>query len=140
MPAKPAATRNLALLCAVPAALAWAGCGRAVSTSGFKGERHAVAQTIANLQSDATAADQRKICAKDLSAAVVSRLGGRKGCEKAVKEQLKELDLEVSVQSIQISGSTATATVKSTYSGRSHRGSVSLVKERGRWKVARVLS
>jgi hypothetical protein len=137
----PAAKRALALLCVAAAALALAACGSTVSTASFKGEQHAVAQAIANLQSDATASEQKKVCANDLAASVVSRLGGSKGCEKALKAQLAEIDsLEASVKSIQIAagGSAATATVKSTYAGKSRTGSVSLVKEGKSWKIAAV--
>lgn len=140
MPAPPAAKPALALLCAAPLALLALGCGAAVSTSAFKGRQHEAAQAIADLQSDATAGDEKKICADDLAAGVVSALGGRKGCARTVKRQLEEVDnLEVSVQSIQVAGTTATAKVKSTYAGRSRRGSLALVEEGGRWKVAKVL-
>jgi hypothetical protein len=131
--------RVAALLCTAPLALGVAACGSAVSTSAFKGEEHAVAQTISNLQADATANEQGKICTKDLAAQVVARLGGTKGCEAAIKAQLTEIDsLEVSVQSIKLGpgGNTATATVTSTYGGKKARGPVKLVKEGGKWKVS----
>jgi len=141
MPAQTAARRLLALLCLALAPLAVAACGSTVSTSNFKGEQHAVAQAIADLQADATAGEEKKICKDDLAVSVVTKLGGRKRCEKTVKTQLTEIDsLEVSVQSIQIAagGSTATAHVKSTYAGKKRAGTVSLTKETGRWRVASV--
>jgi hypothetical protein len=131
--------RVAALLCTAPLALGVAACGSTVATSSFKGEEHAVAQTISNLQADATASEQGKICANDLAAPVVARLGGKKGCEAAIKAQLTEIDsLEVSVQSIKLGprGSTATAAVTSTYGGKKKRGTVALVKEGGKWKVS----
>jgi hypothetical protein len=115
------------------------GCGTSVSTSSFKGEQHAVAQRIADLQSDATAGDQGKVCTRDLSSALVRRLGGRKGCEAALKEQLAEIDnLETSVRSVTIApdGRTARATVKSIYSGKTRPGTVQLVREGGSWRVS----
>jgi hypothetical protein len=132
---------TFALLCVPLLALAIAACGNTVSTSNFKGESHEVAQAIANLQSDATAGDQKKLCANDLAAAVLSRLGGQKGCEKTLKTQLAEIDnLEANVKSIQIApgAKTATATVKSTYAGKSRSAGVSLDKEGGAWKVSAV--
>jgi hypothetical protein len=132
---------TLALLCAVLLALALAACGNTVSTSGFKGEAHEVAQAIANLQSDVTGGDQKKVCARDLAAAVVSRLGGKTGCEATLKTQLAEIDnLEANVKSIQIApgAKTATAKVKSTYAGKSRAGSVSLVKQGSAWKISAV--
>jgi hypothetical protein len=118
-------------------ALALGACGSSVSTSSFKGEEHEVAQGIANLQSDATAGEQKKVCERDLARAVVTRLGGAKGCESALKEQLAQIDnLQVEVKSIKITGSSATATVHSTYSGKPTDSRLALVKEGGKWKVS----
>jgi hypothetical protein len=130
-------TRIPALLGVPLAALALAACGTKVSTSSFKGEQQLVAQTIANLQSDATAGEEKKICADDLAAAVVTRLGGAKRCESTIKSQLSEIDsLEVNIQSIKIAGAGASASVKSTYEGKTRPTTVSLVKEAGKWKIA----
>jgi hypothetical protein len=104
--------RAFALLCLPVSTLALAACGSTVSTAGFKGQQHEVAQTISNLQADATAAEQSKICADDLAASVVRKLGGTKGCEAAIKSQLAQVDsLEVSVESVKLApdGTTATA-------------------------------
>jgi hypothetical protein len=130
--------RMLPLICLPLSALALAACGSTVTTAGFKGEQHEVAQAIANLQADATAGEQKKICADDLAASVVGRLGGAKGCEEAIKKQLAEIDsLEVSVQSVKLaSGSTATATVRSIYEGKHRPSTVSLAKEGGKWKIS----
>jgi hypothetical protein len=128
-----------ALLCLPPLALVLSACGSTVSTANFKGQQLEVAQTISNLQADATAGEQKKICANDLAAAVVSRLGGTKGCEEAIKKQLAEIDsLEVSVQSIKLAtgGASATAAVRSVYEGKTRPSSVSLVKESGKWKIS----
>ncbi|HEX3519690.1 MAG TPA: hypothetical protein VHT29_11730 [Solirubrobacteraceae bacterium] len=138
MPA-PAPKHLLTLLCVPLSAVSLAACGSAVSTSSFSGAKHEVAQAISNLQADATAAEQKKLCADDLAAPVVTRLGGQKGCETAVKNQLAEVDsLEVSVQSVQIApgGASAIAHVKSEQSGKSKPGTVSLVKEGKAWKVS----
>ena len=131
--------RLLALLCAALCALALAACGSTVSTSGLSGAKRDVAQTIANLQSDATARDQKKTCANDLAAATVASLGGVKGCEAAVKDQLKQVEsLEVTVQSIKVAKgeTTATAQVKSIFQGKNRVSSLSLVKQGGKWKIS----
>ncbi len=133
--------RPLALLCLLMCAVALAACGSTVSTAGFTGEQHAVAQTISNLQADATAGEPKKICADDVTAVVVTRLGGVKGCEAAIKSQLAEVDsLEASVQSVRVAAgaSSATAEVTSTREGKKSPGTVSLVKEGGKWKIAGV--
>lgn len=131
--------RLLALLCVPVPALALVACASQVSTSSFKGEQHAAAQTVANLQADATAGEEKKICTEDLSASVVTRLGGTKGCEAAIKKQLAEVDsLELSVSGVTVepSGKTATAQVKSIREGKKHAGTVTLVKEGDRWKIS----
>ena len=125
------------MLCVPLIAVGLTACGSTVSTSSFKGEAHVVAQTISNLQADATAAEQKKICANDLARSVVSRLGGTKGCETAIKSQLAEVDsLELNVKSIAVTGATATANATSTYEGKTRPSKLSLLKEGGKWKVS----
>jgi hypothetical protein len=141
MPAQLLARRTFALLCLTIAPLALAACGSTVSTSNFKGEQHAAAQAIADLQADATAGEEKKICKGELAASVVSKLGGKKGCETTIKAQLTEIDsLEVSVQSIQIAAgrTTATAHVNSTYAGKKRAGVVSLAKEPAGWRITAI--
>jgi hypothetical protein len=131
--------RSLPLLCLPLSALALTACGNTVSTAGFKGAQHEVAQTIANLQSDATTAEEKKICTKDLASAVVTRLSGTKGCEAAIKSQLTEVtNLEVRVESVHVASgaTTATAAVRSVHEGKSKASTVSLVKEGGKWKIS----
>jgi hypothetical protein len=130
--------RLLAIICIPLCALALSACGTTTSTAGFEGEQHAVAQTIANLQADATAGEQKKICADDLAASVVTRLGGVNGCEAAIKKQLAEVDsLEVSVQSVHMAAgdTSATADVRSIYEGKTRPSTLALVKEGGKWKL-----
>ncbi|MFI5036891.1 MAG: hypothetical protein ACHP93_00235 [Solirubrobacterales bacterium] len=134
--------RLVALLCAPLLAVTLAACSKTLSISAFKGEEHAVAQTISNLQADVTAGDQQKICSNDLAAPVVARLGAAPGgCKQAIKSQLTELDnFEVAVQSVHLSATgaqpTATAHVTSTYAGKTRASTLSLVKEGGRWKIS----
>ena len=127
----------LTLLAVCPTALA--ACGTTTSTAGFKGTEHDVAQTIANLQSDITAGEEKKVCENDLAAAVVTRLGGQKRCESTVKDQLAEIDnTELDVSSVKVSGESASASVKSTYAGKKRLRTVSLAKQGGKWKIASI--
>ncbi|HYM55284.1 MAG TPA: hypothetical protein VES97_07970 [Solirubrobacteraceae bacterium] len=130
--------RLLAPVCLPLLAVALTACGSTVSTSSFKGEQHEVAQTIANLQADATAGEDKKICANDLAKSLVARLGGSKGCESAIKNQLAEVDsMELKVQSIKLApGAGASAQVKGIYEGKTRPGTLSLVKEGGRWRIS----
>jgi hypothetical protein len=136
--------RSLALLGAPVLAASLVGCANKVSTSGFSGEQREVAQTISNLQADATAADEQKICGNDFAGAVVARLNAAPGgCRQAVKSQVTEVDsLNMTVQSVQLSGAgalrTASAVVKSVYEGKMRPSTVSLVKEGGKWKISGV--
>jgi hypothetical protein len=56
-----------------------------------------------------------------------------------IKKRLSEIEnLDVTIESIKLApgASTATASVKSTYAGKKRQGTVTLVKEGGRWKVS----
>jgi len=131
--------RAFALLCLPLSPLALAACAGTTTTAGFQGAQHEAAQTIANLQADATAAEEKKICANDLATALVARLGGTKACEAAIKSQLAEVDsLQVSIQSVHTApgGTSATALLKSIYEGKSRASTVSLVREAGKWKIS----
>lgn len=130
--------RPIALLCVPLLAVGIGACGTTTSTSSFKGEQHAVAQTVSNLQSHATALEQKKICGEDLAGATVARLDATPGgCKQAIETQLKEIDsFEVTVESVQISGDKATTRVKSVNSGKKSIQTLTLVKEGGKWKIS----
>jgi len=134
--------RALALLCVPLLAAGVAACGSASGIAGFKGEEHNVAQTISNLQADATARDEGKVCDNDLASTVVTRLDAAAGgCKQAIKDQLSEVDtFELTVESVQVNDSgkvpTATARVKSVHAGKTELSTVSLVKEDGQWKIS----
>jgi hypothetical protein len=123
------------------AALALAGCGSSVASTNFSGEMHDVAQAIANLQSDVNSSEPQKICHNDLASAVVSRLNASPGgCKQAIKEQVAEIDnSEVKVDSVALgsgaAAGTATARVRTIYSGKTRASTVSLRKEGGKWKL-----
>jgi hypothetical protein len=134
--------RLCAVICPVLLAAGLSACGTTPSSNAFKGEEQAVAQTIANFRSDATAGERHKICTEDLATAVVVRLGpAPAGCEAAMKTQLAEVDsFELTVQHVHLltagARPTATATVQSLYSGKKGTSTLSLVKEAGKWKIS----
>lgn len=125
------------LLIAVLLALGVGACGSTVSTSGFKGEAHAVAQRISDLQSDVSALNEQKICEQDFSRAARTRLStGGDTCKQALKRQLGTIDAyELTVEKIAVSGATATAHVRSTWAGKLSSSGLKLVKEGGSWRV-----
>jgi hypothetical protein len=112
-------------------------CGETTSTSKFTGESHNVAQALSDFQSHATARDQKKLCESDLAATVTTSLKSAGGCQAVLKKQLVQLDaLNLTIESVSVNGATATAKVKSTYSGKSRVTTVALVKEGSRWKIS----
>ncbi len=128
-------------LLAVPLlAIGLAACGSTVSTSTFKGESHAVAQRVSSYQSDVGAASEKKLCNEDFSSAVRRRLNTASGgCEEALKRQLGSIDdYEATVEQVTVNGATATAVVKSTWSGKLRDTTLELVKEGGSWRIAGV--
>jgi hypothetical protein len=124
-------------LCALALAVGPAACGETASTSNFKGESHNVAQTVSDFQSDATASDQKKLCENDLAVTLTASLRSAGGCQAVLKNQLHEIDaLNMTIESITVSGTSAIAHVKSNYSGRSRITTLTLVKEGSRWKIS----
>lgn len=129
--------RSSPLFLAVLLALSVNACGSTVSTSGFKGEAHAVAQRISDLQSDVSALNEQKICERDFSRAARARLStAGSTCKQALKRQLASIDdYELTVEKIAVRGTTATARVRSTWAGKLSTNTLELVKERGGWRV-----
>jgi hypothetical protein len=115
-----------------------AACGSTVSTGSYKGPSKAVAQRISDFQSDVVASDEQKLCTRDLASAVQTRLRAAGGdCVQALKKQLGAIDdYEVSVASIAVHGTSATARVKSTWSGKQRTTTMQLVREGSSWKIA----
>ena len=133
--------RALLLLCAPLLALGASACASTSTLSSFKGEEHAVAQVVSNLQSYGTAGEAQKICSELLANTVTARLSSAPGgCKHALKEQLTQVDTpEVTVEKVKLHGATsATAEVKSTYAGKAKLTTVTLVKENGAWKISKL--
>lgn len=144
MPSAPIDPRALkrgagALTAALLLAVGPAACGSTVSTSGFKGEAKAVAQRMSDLQSDVTSSNAQKLCANDLASAARARLNKVGGCVPALKRQLGAIsDFELTVEKVAVNGATATARVKSSWSGKLRSTTLTLVKEGGGWRITRL--
>jgi hypothetical protein len=133
--------RALLLLGAPLLALGASACASTSTLSTFKGEDHAVAQVVSDLQSYGTAGEAQRICTNLLASTVTARLDSAPGgCKHALKEQLSQVDTpEVTVEKVQLHGATgATAEVKSTYAGKAKLTDVTLVKEDGAWKISKL--
>jgi Putative lumazine-binding len=116
------------------------------SSGGFTGTSADVATTLNTLSSDGTSANGADICAKVLSTALVKTLNrvaaaAKKGdtCATVVVNQLKTVDdFSLSIKTIVIKGSTATARVQTAYLGKKVVSGVSLVNESGSWRIASI--
>jgi hypothetical protein len=119
-------------------AVSLAACGSTVATGNFKGESKAVAERISDFQSNVTAGSEQKLCANDLARTVRTRLhDAHSSCQQALKNQLGAIDdYELAVEKVAVHGATATALVKSTWSGRQRLSTLTLVKEGSVWKIA----
>jgi hypothetical protein len=123
--------------CALALTIGLGACGETASTGNFKGESHNVAQTVSNFQTDATSADEKKLCENDLAATLTTRLRGAGGCQAVLKNQLREIDaLNLTIESIVVKGNSALAHVKSTYGGKSRITTLTVVKEGSHWKIS----
>ena len=133
--------RALLLLCAPLLTLGASACASTSTLSTFKGEDHAVAQVVSDLQSYGTAGEAQRICTNLLASTVTARLSSAPGgCKHALKAQRSQVDSpEVTVEKVQLHGTTgATAEVKSTYAGKAKLTDVTLVKEDGAWKISKL--
>ena len=137
----------LALLIAATVALA--GCAGAPSsgsnsTSKFKGDERLVANTVEDLESASSprSTDTGKICRDVLTTALAKQLAAAGGtCEKAVDSALKDADAyQLTVQKVAITGTTATAQVKTETGKKDRVQSIALEKvppARG-WRISRL--
>jgi hypothetical protein len=129
--------RAASWLCGLALIAGLAACGETASTNGFSGESQKVAQTVANFQADASSNDQKKLCENDLAATLTNQLRSTGGCQAEIKEQLKDIDsLGLTIESVAVTGSSALARVKSTYSGKSAITTLKLAKEGSHWKIS----
>jgi hypothetical protein len=142
MRAKPSnrTRRGMAVAVTVLTALGLTACGGTVSTNSFKGEEKAVAQRISDFQTDVTASDHKSVCQNDLAATVLAALKAKgSGCEAALKSQLAQIDIvELKVDSVKVTGRTASAVVETTWSGKTVKSTLVLTKEGSAWKIARL--
>ncbi len=132
--------RRAAPLLAPLLAVGLASCASTVSTGSFAGAARTVAQRVSDYQSHVAAGDAQKVCQDDLSAALRARLGATGGsCAQVLKRQLVSVDdYEATVvkNGIAIAGATATAHVRSTWSGKTRTVTLQLVKQSGGWRIA----
>ena len=129
---------------AVGAAALLAGCAESGSSSDsserFQGDQRLVANAIEDLQSAAAKGDEAKICRDLLARALADRLARAPGgCTRTLDAALKDTDaFELAVESVQVAGRRATARVRQETGDRDRVSTLTLVRERGGWKIADV--
>ena len=124
--------------------MAIGGCSLTGSTSAssgsFTGVQGQVAVTLNLLSSDASGSNEADICKSVLDAAVVKRLGNLAGCTSALTHQLKTIgDFTLTIKTILVNGSKATATVQTVNNGKKVIQRVLLRQQSGGWRLESVL-
>jgi hypothetical protein len=124
------------------AAVAVAGCSTQStsddSSGNFRGDQRLVANTIEDFQSAASKGDQDQICRELLAKPLIATYAERGGtCEHAVDGALKDTDsFGLTVESVQITGTQATARVKADRGKKDVLRTINLVKEGPGWRIS----
>jgi hypothetical protein len=131
--------RRLLLLC-LPAVLALviAGCG-ASSGGDFSGASQDVADKIEELQSAGERSDESKICQDVLAPALRQKIAqGGLSCNAEVDDALGDADdFDLAVESVKITGNTATARVKARIgSDKNAIRTMTLTRDGQRWLIS----
>jgi uncharacterized protein YceK len=123
------------------AAVALTGCGAATtktSAGKFKGTQKQVAQAIDDFSKTGKARDAKKACTELLATKIKQGLQAEgKNCISTVQKAFDDADSDdLSVQSISVAGTTATARVKYRQGTHDVLDTIALANEQGRWKIA----
>lgn len=143
------AARSTAAALLAAAALTAAGCGAAGkdSTKDFQGESRVVAQTLEDFQDAAQKSDESRICNDLLATELVRQIeGAREGvkaekgsCPSRMKDSLRDADTyELEVKKVTVTGTSATAVVRSTGGREDRDDTVRLVKQGtpAEWRIS----
>ena len=110
------------------------------STGSFTGVQGQVAVALNLLASDSSGANAADICKNVFDAAIVKKLGNQTQCTTAVTAQLKTVgDFTLTIKTIIVKGSKATATVQTEDNGTKVIKTVLLRQQSGSWRLASVL-
>jgi hypothetical protein len=131
--------RTLSAVLAVIAAVTLAACGSAGtdSSSDFEGEDREVASVVEELQTAAADDDASEICRELLAPALIEQLGSQDNCQKVVQTVIDATDTtELEVDSVDVSGTNATARVTSGSGDNATERTVRLVRDGRNWKIS----
>jgi hypothetical protein len=122
----------------VMAASVLAGCGGTDDPlSGFTGPDRGVAQTVYDFNVAARSGDAKTVCDDLLARSAKAPLGQE--CVRRMTSALRSIDTQgIDVVAVRYKDNAAIATVV-THAGKNPRsGTLALVQEGGRWRIARV--
>ena len=136
--------RGALILSSLFLSLAVGGCSltgaTTASTGSFTGAQGQVAVALNLLSSDASGANAKDICEHVFDTAVVKKLGNTTTCTTDVTAQLKTIgDFTLTIKTIVVTGSKATATVQTEDNGTKVIKTVLLHQQSGSWRLASVL-
>jgi hypothetical protein len=114
-----------------------AGCTAAqTSKSKFKGEAGKVAAVVDDLAQAGRTGNAKKICSDILARQLVAELKSAGGdCESEMKAAIQDAsDYDLKVDSVKVTGGSATAKVRQGTKGRV--ATFSFIKEKGDWRAS----
>ena len=122
-------------------AVALSGCSltpsKSASNGGFTGQKGLVASALNTLASDASSGNGADICKTVFDSALRAALNKLGTCAKIVDDQLKTIDdFTLSVKAVNVTGSTATASVQTVRYRTKVLQNVTLKYESGAWRLA----
>jgi hypothetical protein len=111
--------------------------GTSSANSGsFKGVEGSVAATINQFQSDASSTNGADMCANVLDTALLAKIKRAGNCTTVINAQLKTVDdFTVTIKSIKVTGTTATARVQTVNNGNKVFNTLKLIDEKAGWRV-----
>src|SRR4051794_2987407 len=130
--------RPLVVLCALALVLSACGAAPRDSAKDFSGAKRDVAATVENVEDAARKNQADDLCTKLLSDSLLAALK-KKGmnCLTAVKEAFKDADsLDLTVDDVSISGTTATAEVTSQVGSDKKTDTLEFEKVGATWKIS----
>ena len=114
-----------------------AGCTAAQSSkSNFKGDAGKVAAVVDDLAQAGRTGNAKKICSDILARQLVAELKSAGGdCESEMKAAIQDAsDYDLKVDSVKVTGGSATARVRQGTNGRV--ATFSFIKEKGDWRAS----
>jgi copper chaperone CopZ len=124
-------------------AAALSGCSlsptSSTNSSGFTGQKALIASTLNLLASDASSGNGADICQHVFASALEGALNRSGSCATKVNNQLKTIDdFTLTVESINVSGSSATARVQTVNDRTKVIQTVTLARQKSSWRIESV--